>query len=163
MAQAADGSEGNANLQLPEKVALSCSSPAGPFGRGMLDVSGVRMALVNGTEATVVVNRVFLSPLTDAVTGLAPRAARAELSATLGKSMLDPGEAAGIEISGTVPAHPGTYAAQLKAIPESGAAAVTTVSVAVAAHAGWGIACMLLGLLLLGVLKLLTGEGDVQN
>jgi hypothetical protein len=129
----------------------------------MLDVSGVRMALVNGTEATVVVNRVFLSPLTDAVTGLAPRAARAELSATLGKSMLDPGEAAGIEISGTVPAHPGTYAAQLKAIPESGAAAVTTVSVAVAAHAGWGIACMLLGLLLLGVLKLLTGEGDVQN
>lgn len=168
MAEAADGSEGNANLQLPEKVALSCSSPAGPFARGMLDVSGVRVALVNGTEFSVAVNRVFLSPLTDAVTGLAPRAARAALSATLDKSMLDPGEAAGIEIGGAVPAHPGTYAAQLKAIPESGAAAVTTVSVAVAAHAGWGIACMLLGLLLLGVLllgvlKLLTGEGDVQN
>ena len=44
-----------------------------------------------------------------------------------------------------------------------GQTASSSVRVTVAASAAWGIGCMLLGLLLLGVLKLLTGEGDVQD
>jgi hypothetical protein len=77
--------------------------------------------------------------------------------------VLHPGEATEIEITGTIPARPGTYVAQLEVVTEDGQAAVAPVSVAVAANAGWGIACMVLGLLLLAVLKLLTGEGDVQE
>jgi hypothetical protein len=164
MAEAtSESGSGKAGLQLPAQVTLARTSLGGPFGRGNLDAGRAKVSLVNGTAATVTIARVFLTPLADARTGLAPRMADPALSAEVDKSPLHPGEATTIEITGTVPAHPGTYAARLELITEAGETAVAPVSIAVAAHPGWGVACMLLGLLLLGVLKLLTGEGDVQE
>jgi hypothetical protein len=154
---------GKAGLQLPAQVTLARTSPGGPVARGAFDAQHAQVSLVNSTGTTITVARVFVTPLADARTGLAPMTADATLFAGVDKSELLPGEATTIEITGTVPARPGTYTGQLEVITEDGEAAVTTVSVRVAANAGWGIACMLLGLLLLGVVKLLTGEGDVQE
>ena len=154
---------GKSGLQLPAQVTLARTSPGGPFARGTIDAGYAQVPLVNGTGTTITVARVFLTPLADARTGLATMAADTVLSAGVHKSELLPGEATAIEIVGTVPARPGSYTAQLEVITEGGETAVAPVSVTVAASVGWGIACMLLGLLLLGVVKLLTGEGDVQE
>jgi hypothetical protein len=154
---------GKAGLQLPAQVTLARTSPGGPVARGAFDAGHAQVSLVNGTGTTITVARVFVTPLADARTGLAPIRADTTLFAGVDKSELLPGEATTIEITGTAPARPGTYTAQLEVITEDGKTAVTPVSITVAANAGWGIACMLLGLLLLGVVKLLTGEGDVQE
>jgi hypothetical protein len=158
-----ESGSGEAGLQLPAQVTIARTSLGGPFGRGSLDAGRLKVSLVNGTAVTQTITRVFPAPLADAQTGLALRTAGTALSARVDKSSLDPGEATTIEITGTVPAHPGTYTARLEVITEAGETAVAPVAIAVAANPGWGVACMLLGLLLLGVLKLLTGEGDVQE
>jgi hypothetical protein len=160
MGEVADEKGGGAPcLQLPEQVTLAQRSSGGPFGRFILNARCANVPLVNGTAATATVARVFLSPLADARTGLAPRPAKAALSATVDKATLDPGEATLIQITGTVPARAGTYISQLYVTTEAGETVLAPVSVTVAASPGWGIACM--GLL--GVLKLLTGAGDVQD
>jgi hypothetical protein len=164
MAEAAsEAGAGGAGLQLPVQVTLARTSPRGPFARGSIDAGRARVSLVNGTGTAIRVTRVFPTPLADSRTGLAPKTADTALSANVDKPELLPGEATTIEITGTVPARPGSYTAQLEVITADGGTALAPVSVTVAANAGWGIACMLLGLLLLGLIKLLTGEGDVQE
>jgi hypothetical protein len=126
-----------AGLQLPAQVTVARTSLGGPFGRGNIDAGRAKVSLVNGTAATVTIARVFLTPLADARTGLASRTAHTAISAEVDKSPLDPGEATTIEITGTVPAHPGTYTAQLEVITEAGETAVAPVSIAVAANPGF--------------------------
>ena len=163
MAEVAGEGGGDAGLRLPAQVTLAQRSLGGPFGRGTLEVRRAKVPLVNGAAAPVTVTRVFLSPLADTRTGLAPRGVETALSAVVDKAALDPGEATTIQIAGAVPARPGSYTAQLLVATEAGQVAEVAVSVTVAAGAGWGIACMALGLLLLGILKLLTGAGEVQD
>lgn len=102
-----ESSSGEAGLQLPAQVTLARTSLCGPFGRGSLDAGHAKVAVVNGAAATATITRVFLAPLADARTGLAPRTAHTTLSAEVNNSPVDPGEATAIEITGTVPAHPG--------------------------------------------------------
>ena len=154
---------GKAGLQLPAQVTIALASAGGPFARGSLDAGRAKVSLVNGAATRITIGRVILTPLADAGTGLAPPTTNTALSAEVDKPQLDPGEATTIEITGTVPARPGSYMARLEVVTEDGETVVAPVSVTVAANAGWGIACMLLGLFLLGVVKLLTGEGDVQE
>jgi hypothetical protein len=124
----------------PALVLIARVSAAGPFARGTLPVRPVRVP-TRATEAGV-----------SAVVG--------EESGVLAAGALAARvDGATVEISGRVPARPGKYAARL----DLGAAGVTPIRVNVAASAAWGVGCMLVGLLLLGVLNLLTGEGGVQE
>jgi len=160
---ASDWGDSKAGLRLPAQIALVKRSRGGPIARGTLDVSKLEVPLLNGTTAVTTIASAVLSPLSEARTGLAPRRGDAVLSARVRKATLAPGEATLIEIVGTVPARPGTYTTELQVITDAGDAAMVPVSIAVAASAGWGIACMVFGLLLIGVLQLLTGEGGVQE
>jgi hypothetical protein len=157
------GGDGSVCLQLPEQVTLLQRSSAGPFGRCIIKAEPATVPLINVTATPVKVARVYLSPLAESRSGLVPQTASGALSAAVAKTTLQPGEATVIRIAGSVPARPGTYVSQLQIITEAGQTVLTPVSIAVAASPGWGIACMGFGLLLLGVLKLLTGEGDVQD
>lgn len=148
------------NLRLPEQVTLTERSFAGPFARSMLKARPAAVLLVNGTAAPATLTRIDVSPFVDSRTGLA---APAGLVAAADKITLGPGEPTLIRLAGYVPAHPATYICQLQVTTEEGETASVPVSVAVAASPVWGIISMGLGLLLLGVLKLLTGEGDVQS
>ena len=163
MAEVAGEGGGDAGLRLPARVTLAQRSLGGPFGRGTLEVRRAKVPLVNGAAAPVTVTRVFLSPLADTRTGLAPRGVETALSAVVDKAALDPGEATTIQIAGAVPARPGSYTAQLlvaaRSRPGRGGHRVGHRG----GGRGLGIACMALGLLLLGILKLLTGAGEVQD
>jgi hypothetical protein len=145
-------------LALPDRIVVSRHSLAGPLARGALSIGMVRTILVNTGDAPVAVSRVFLTPLANADDGTVPPGGAA-LSTETDSLTLDPAQTAAIDIAGTVPARPGVYSARLEVVP----AASAPVIVNVAASPAWGIACMLLGLLLLGIVNLLTGEGGVQE
>jgi hypothetical protein len=103
------------------------------------------------------------APIVGDASGLAPASGSGALTATVGKQAFDPGEATMVEIAGRVPARPGSYLTQLDVAADTGASASAPVRINVAASAVWGIGCMLFGLMLLGLLRLLSGEGDVQE
>jgi hypothetical protein len=149
------------DLWLPAQVTIERVSLGGPFSRGATQIAPARVPLLNAAAATVSVARAFVSPLVEERTGQATRAGA--LATAVASPTLDAAAASMIEISGTVPARPGIYVAQLEATGDAGQTASAPVRVTVAASAAWGIGCMLLGLILLGVLKLLSGEGDVQD
>jgi hypothetical protein len=119
-----------------------------------------RAPIRNGSAGQVVVVGACVSPLVEERTQLAiPGGA---LAAQVAAGTLAAGEAAMVEIGGAVPARPGSYMAHLD-VRCDGVTLSTLVRANVAASAVWGIGCMMLGLLLLGVLKLMTGEGDAQE
>jgi hypothetical protein len=150
-------------LRLPAQVTLQRVSLAGPFAHGTLSVAPARVPLQNATTAPVTVASTNLAPIVGDASGLAPAFGSGALTATVGKQVLDPGEATMIEIAGRVPARPGSYLTQLDVAADTGASASAPLRINVAASAVWGIGCMLFGLMLLGLLRLLSGEGDVQE
>jgi hypothetical protein len=150
-------------LKLPEQVTLIERSSAGPFARAVLKARPATVPLTNVTSSHVTVAPVDISPLADARTGLVPETGSGTLSAAPAKLNLEPGEATVIRITGFVPARPGTYVAQLHVTTQGGQAVHAPISIAVAASPAWGIGCMVFGLILLGLLKLLTGEGNVED
>ena len=107
---------GKAGLQLPAQVTIALASAGGPFARGSLDAGRAKVSLVNGAATRITIGRVILTPLADAGTGLAPPTTNTALSAEVDKPQLDPGEATTIEITGTVPARPGSYMARLEVV-----------------------------------------------
>jgi hypothetical protein len=118
-----------------------------------------RALVRNGSGEQVVVVDARVSPLVEEHTRLAM--AEGALTAQVPAGTLAAGEAAMVEIGGTVPAQPGRYTAHLGVRCDAGIALSTLVRTNVSASAVWGIGCM--SLLLLGVLKLMTGEGDVRE
>jgi hypothetical protein len=153
--------DAKASEVLPTTITLRVTSRAGPFARGTMSARSVAAPMLNTLKEPAFVASAHISPLADTRTGLVT--GDAALEATVEPGLLAPGDATLVGIGGTVPARPGQYAAQLDLRGETGPVAVTPLRVEVAASTAWGIACMLLGLLLLGVLKLLTGEGDIQD
>ncbi|MBV8459114.1 MAG: hypothetical protein JO122_21175, partial [Acetobacteraceae bacterium] len=77
--------------------------------------------------------------------------------------VLAPGAGTEVLLCGRVPARPGSYASTLRLRADTGEMLTIPVSIAVGASPLWGIACMLLGLSLLGVMNVLSGESEVQS
>jgi hypothetical protein len=143
-----------------EPITIGVVSARGPFARGTIALRTARAPIRNGSAGQVVVVGACVSPLVEERTQLAiPGGA---LAAQVAAGTLAAGEAAMVEIGGAVPARPGSYMAHLD-VRCDGVTLSTLVRANVAASAVWGIGCMMLGLLLLGVLMLMTGEGDAQE
>jgi len=85
------------------------------------------------------------------------------LAAEIAPGPIEPGGTTWATIRGAVPAQSGAYLAELDVLNESGPAIAIPIRVEVAASWFWGAVCLLFGLSLLGLLKLLTGEGDVEE
>jgi hypothetical protein len=102
-----------------------------------------------------------VSPLVDERNGLA--AGAGGITANVAPGALPPGASAEVTLAGAAPARAGRYSAQLDLKFEGGTSIPTPLRVEVAASAFWGVVCLLFGLSLLGVVKLLTGQGDVEE
>ena len=152
-------------LSGPVSLALSATSPWGPFAgeRTVVPIRPIRFSVANiGTE------EVTLSPpLIDRLrrSDEGARAAGGLRGAVIAPAsgILAPGEEALIELSGSVPGRPGIYASTVR----FGMAGVGTLAIplttAVSASPLWGIACMLLGLAVVGTTNALTGAGSVTS
>ena len=115
----------------------------------------------NGTGGALAVASAVVSPLVDERNGLAADAG--EITADVAPGVLASGGSAEVSLGGSAPARPGAYRAQLDLKFEGGASIPTPLRVEVAASAFWGVLCLLLGLSLLGIVKLLTHQGDVEE
>jgi hypothetical protein len=114
----------------------------------------------NGADRAFMATAARISPLASERSGLV---AAGRLAADAGSEPAPPGGAIPVAISGTVPARPGAYKAQLDLVSEDAARISAPLRIEVAANAVWGALCLLLGLSLLGLIKFLSGEGDVEE
>ncbi len=146
----------------PDTITIRCSASGGPFGATdrRLTIAGERFSVVNAGEAALVLERSSVDPVRDASTGLAAAGA---LAVSTGATSLSPAEAAGFVLAGEVPGRPGRYATTARIIGAEGSALACPVAIEISAHAAWGIAAMLLGLLAIGLLNLLAGTSDRES
>ena len=142
-------------------VKLAATSPWGPFAAGTVALKPSRTLVRNGTDGALVVASAVVSPLVNERNGLAADAGAITANVTPGA--LPSGSSAEVTLSGAAPARAGAYQAQLDLKFEGGTSIPTPLRVEVAASAIWGVVCLLFGLSLLGAVKLLTGQGDVEE
>ena len=142
-------------------VLLSAISPWGPFARATVKLRPAKAVLRSAANVPVGVVSASVSPLVGDRSGLA--AGFGSLAAEVAPRTVSPGDSVEVAITGTVPARPGRYRADLDVRSTAGAPISTRLRVDVAASGLWGLLCLVAGLSLLGVVKVLSGEGDVEE
>jgi hypothetical protein len=103
-------------------IALRATSSWGPFAKGTLAIGRALAPVTNAADRQFDVASAWVSPLADAQSGLA---AAGSLAAVVGPGPIQPGDSALVTVSGTAPARPGSYRAQLKLVGQAGAAIAT--------------------------------------
>ena len=148
----------------PAQVLIQRVSWRGPFARGgaTLDGGGAQFSVVNAGAGPCVIEAAEIDPLksgngTKAGGSLALEAAL-PLPATL-----EPGARLDFTLTGRLPAKPDAYATAARLRLQDGSGLAVPITINVPAAALWGVACMLLGLFLLGTVNLLAGEGTVKT
>ncbi len=148
----------------PASLVVRLTSPWGPFARkaATLRMRGQRFSIVNAGTEPCTLSPPAVGPVTLTQSGTT---AEAELSvaAEPGGATLAPGASRHFVLAGAAPATPGAYATALRLAPDHGPPLAIPVSLNVAASAGWGILCMVCGLLVLGVINVLAGENVVKT
>jgi len=146
----------------PEAVTIKLASRGGPFANNgaRLLVPPTRINLVNTSAKPVLISRLTLDPLQQSEMG-----ARAESNLTVEAIPLNlaPGESALVTISGSVPTRPAVYTSILRVMHQEGPQLAVRVEFRVAAWAAWGFACMVLGLLLVGLINVLDSESGIKG
>jgi hypothetical protein len=146
----------------PEVVTIKLASRGGPFANNgaRLLVPPTRINLVNTSAKPVLISRLTLDPLQQSEMG-----ARAESNLTVEAIPLNlaPGESALVTISGSVPTRPAVYTSILRVMQQEGPQLAVRVEFRVAAWAAWGFACMVLGLLLVGLINVLDSESGIKG
>lgn len=146
----------------PEVVTINVTSPGGPFANkeAKLVVPPTRICLVNTSANSVVISRLTLDPLQQSEMG-----AKAESYLTIEAAPLNlmPGESALVTIAGFVPAIPAVYTSTLRVTPQEGPQLAIRVEFRVAARAAWGLACMVLGLSLVGLINAFDSESGIKG
>ena len=135
----------------------------GPFAkfRQAFGIGSAQFTIANPTANDVTLSHISLDPLSRAADGLAA-------TASLGVGPETPtavpafGHVA-LEIGGVIPATPGRYITAARVSGNGGTAVSIPVAIEVSAHPLWGLASMLLGLLLLGLVTVLGGQGEVKS
>jgi hypothetical protein len=149
----------------PASLAVATTSARGPFAtaRACVRIRAARFSLANTGASTLTLAPPRIDPLHGQESGTG---ASGGLHGTLivpADRLLAPGEQALVEISGTVPALPGIYAAAVRIETQGGGTLAIPLTVTVSASPFWGIAFMLLGLGVVGTTNALTGEGAVAS
>lgn len=152
----------------PERVRLRAVAPGGPLAdrwRAGARFRQVRVALTNVGPGPVPVADVDGGPLRHAEDGTATSARlRADLRQRGPARPLAAGEPGDLclTVDGRLP--PGRYEAEITLRDAEGRRLYRLpVSLAVRAHWGWALACLLAGLLTVGVVALLAGEAEVRD
>jgi hypothetical protein len=150
----------NSSSGADSAIVLRGTSYWGPFAKGEVALAPAQALVSNAADRPLIVTSARVGPIANARTGLA---AAGSLVAKVASGPLQPGDSALLTISGSAPARPGSYRAQLDLQGAGGTQISTPLRVDVAASALWGILCLLLGLSLIGVIRLLSGQGDVEE
>ncbi len=152
------------SLAGPQALELRQLSWRGPFAPAgcLMQLRPARFDVVNAGAVPCTIETITLDPLSRDKLGTTIDAQLALHSQHPG-SPLSPGEALTLTLSGTLPAEPGAYCTTARIITEGGGGLALPVALLVPAAPAWGIAAMLAGLLLLGTVNLLAGEGAVKT
>lgn len=146
----------------PAVIKINVASPRGPFANkaACLSVPQTRICLVNTSPNSLVITRLTFDPLQQPETG-----ATAESNLTVEAAQLElaPAESALVTISGLVPAVPAVYTSTLRVTLQEGTQLAIRVDFYVAARAVWGFACMIFGLLLVGLINALDSESGIRG
>jgi hypothetical protein len=142
-------------------VLLSATSLWGPFAAGSVTIRAAKTPVRNAADSPLNVVSARVSSLVSEHSGLS--AAAGALAAQIAPARIEPGGTTWATINGAVPAQPGAYLAELDVLSESGLAIAIPIRVEVAASWLWGALCLLFGLSLLGLLKLLTAKATSRK
>ena len=145
----------------PERVIIRVTSPQGPFAAAdsKLAAPPTKIWLVNPGVEPLALSELALDPLQNVDGG---SVAVSPLAIEAATPTIAPGQGALATISGDVPAQPGVYESRLR-IARGTSECVSPVEVRVGASAIWGFACMVVGLLLVGVINALDSESGVKG
>jgi hypothetical protein len=156
----------NGYLSGPGAVTVSATSRRGLLaGHHLLGLSPSRFSLLNTGSGPLTLRQVQLDPLREADSGAEVPADLAVdwLPAREEPPTLAPGDSVSVVIGGRVPARANRYESILRVQSDAGEILVIPVTVKIAASPAWGIACMLFGLCLVGVINALNAESGAQN
>jgi hypothetical protein len=146
----------------PEVIKINVTSPRGPFAckDANLAIQQTRFSLVNTSANSVVINRLVFDPLQRSESGVMTDS---HLTTEAAQLELAPGESTSVTISGLVPAKPAIYTSILRVMLHEGAQVSIHVVFNVAACLAWGVACMIFGLALVGIINALDSESGIQG
>ena len=149
----------------PASVELRQISGRGPFARPgeTMRLRPAHFDIVNSGEAACRIEAITLDPLSRDKIGTNATADLAVQCTTDLTAPLLPGQSLTLTITGEIPAQPGGYSTTVRITTGDGQRLAVPVAVIVPASPAWGIAAMVAGLLLLGTVNLLAGEGDVTT
>lgn len=161
----ADSEDAKAPKELagPDAVLVKTRSLPGPFASNrLIRLPPVRVSVVNTGTTQLSLTGISLDPLRVAERGIG---AGGSLRVEHGTEtpILPSGAGTEILLTGRIPGRPGSYLSTLRVRSDTGETLTIPVTIAVGASPLWGIACMLLGLSLLGVTNVLSGESSVQS
>jgi len=153
------------SLAGPDRIAIRQASWRGPFGcRGArLRLRPVRFAVVNVGADPCAIGGLRVDPLRDEDGTLADAEPSLRAIGHDVDAPLPPGATLTLELHGRLPAHPGSAATMARIQTPGGDGLAIPVTIDIPAAAPWGIACMLAGLLCLGTINVLAGEGAVKT
>jgi hypothetical protein len=152
-------------LSGPATVTLTVTSARGPTAANRVGpIPPVVVQLVNTGSDAIAVKSIRVDPLRESDAGI--RASGQLVVQTPGREdgfSLGGGDVLDLVISGTVPERARSYASTLRVLTDGGEALSIPVVVQVATHTAWGVACMMLGLLVVGVIHALDAQSGIQN
>lgn len=146
----------------PASLKIKVLSTRGPFaGRtANLPLSQSRFFFTNIGQHSLEIVEAVVDPLHHSETGIA---AESSLAVEVGKQKLAPGEHTMVTVSGLVPSAPSVYTSTLRITPKTGTPLATGIELIVKARSFWGFACILLGLMLVGIINTLDSESGIQG
>jgi hypothetical protein len=149
----------------PASLALRVTSAWGPFAttRSRLTLRPTRFTVTNIGSAKLSLSPRQIDRLRSSADGACVEGGLSGSVIAPAGGVLGPGDEALIEISGTVSARPGVYASAIRVGADGAWTLAIPLTVAVSASPLWGIACMLLGLGIVGTTSALTGESTVAS
>ncbi len=154
-----------AALSGPASIALSATSLWGPFARErtLVPIRPIRFSVANIGAEEFTLSPPLIDRLRRSDEGAGAEGGLRGTVISPASGVLAPGDESLIEISGSVQGRPGIYASTVR----FGTAGVWPLAIpltaAVSASPLWGIACMLLGLAVVGTTNALTGAGSVTS
>jgi hypothetical protein len=149
----------------PQSLTVRQLSWSGPLARrdGLMALNPVRFSIVNGSTLPCQIETLTLDPVSRDGVGTTAEARLTLQAATDIAAPIPPGGSVNLILGGEVPAEPGAYASIARIAIHEGDSLAVPVALVIPASPVWGIAAMLCGLVLLGTVNLLAGEGSIKT
>ena len=146
----------------PRSIVLFAVTRRGPLPRSlsMSSLRPTRVRFANAAATPLTITSATFDPAHDITSGATAEAA---LATEVSDQPLAPGQSVTLELHGQVPARAGIYRSALRLDIAGGAPCSIPLEIRVSAHPAWGLVCVLLGLLVVGLTSLLDSESSLRQ